>query len=164
MAILAAGDADFYQFTLGKHAFELGDQGDGGTFAADLKGVRHSLAEAAELGALGASEGSRRHGSRHDTCDGQGEDLKKSVFIAANRARLKPKHDAPNSLTATPLNIQRGRPNTSSIKIFLRFLIEIVRPAWDGVVKLKFKPGMKLGRKVNTRVIQPLDFSINDEK
>ena len=90
--------------------------------------------------------------------------MKKSVFIAANRARLKPKHDAPNSLTATPLNILRGRPDTSSIKIFLRFLIEIVRPAWDGVVKWKFKPGMKLGRKVNTRVIQPLDFSINDEK
>ena len=80
MAILAAGDADFYQFTLGEHAFELGDQGRSGPFSADLEGIGHRLAEAAELGALGASEGSRRHGSRHDTCDGQGEDLKR-VFL-----------------------------------------------------------------------------------
>ncbi len=80
MTILAAGDADFYQFTLSEHAFELGDKGDGGTFAADLKGVRHGLAEAAELGALGASKGSRRHRPNHDTCGGQGEDLKKSVL------------------------------------------------------------------------------------
>ncbi len=92
MAILAAGDADFYQFTLGEHAFELGDKDDGGTFAADLKGVRHGLAEAAELGALGASEGSRRHSSRHDTCDGQGEDLKIG-FLAqqAHRFALPPR-------------------------------------------------------------------------
>jgi protein TonB len=38
------------------------------------------------------------------------------------------------------------------------------RPALEGVVRWKFRPGMKLGRKVNTRVIQPIDFSINDGK
>lgn len=120
---------------------------------------------------------------------------------------------APNSLTAIPLNIQRGRPDTSSIKdlfnisdldrppepiiqpppvfpyelkadvsyahvrvgfivtaggdVIFPYIISSThrgfeRPALDGVIKWKFKPGMKLGRKVNTRVIQPLDFSIND--
>ena len=122
---------------------------------------------------------------------------------------------APNSLTAIPLNIQRGRPDTSGIKdlfnisdldrapepiiqpppvfpyelkaevsyahVRVGFIVtaggDVIFPyivssthrgfersALDGVVKWKFKPGMKLGRKVNTRVIQPLDFSINDEK
>lgn len=140
MAILTAGDADFYQFTLSEHAFQLGDKGDGGTFAADLKGVRHGLAETAELGALGASEGSRRHSSRHDTGDGQGEDLKKRVFSPASPVGSF----CPRGLVRNARGFER--------------------PALDGVVRWKFRPGMKLGRKVNTRVIQPIDFSINDGK
>jgi len=136
MAILTAGDADFYQFTLSEHAFQLGDKGDGGTFAADLKGVRHGLAETAELGALGASEGSRRHSSRHDTCDGQGEDLKKRVFSPASPVG-----------SFCPRGLVRNAR-------------DFERPALDGVVRWKFRPGMKLGRKVNTRVIQPIDLAL----
>ncbi|NBX60614.1 MAG: hypothetical protein EBT62_09145, partial [Opitutaceae bacterium] len=90
--------------------------------------------------ALGASEGSRRHSFRHDTCDGQGEDLKKRVFSPASPVGSF----CPRGLVRNARGFER--------------------PALDGVVRCKFRPGMKLGRKVNTRVIQPLDFSINEEK
>lgn len=38
------------------------------------------------------------------------------------------------------------------------------RSTLDAVVKWKFKPGQKSGRKVNTRVEQPIDFTIVEEK
>ena len=37
------------------------------------------------------------------------------------------------------------------------------RPTLDAVAKWKFKPGMRGGRKVNTRVEQPIDFTVVDQ-
>lgn len=38
------------------------------------------------------------------------------------------------------------------------------RPALEAVQKWKFKPGIRNGRKVNTRVEQPIDFRVTDDK
>ena len=118
---------------------------------------------------------------------------------------------AANSVIAIPVNIQRGRPDTSKIKdlfniaeldripepivqtaptfpyslkeefptarVRLGFIVSskgdvimpyvisstnrgFERPALDAVMKWKFKPGMRGGRKVNTRVEQPIDFKV----
>jgi protein TonB len=118
------------------------------------------------------------------------------------------------SVIAIPVNIQRGRPDTSKIKdlfniadldrrpepivqtpplfpyelklqvsearVRLGFIVtsqgDVImpyvissshrgfeRPALDAVLKWKFKPGMRGGRKVNTRVEQPIDFKVSDE-
>jgi outer membrane biosynthesis protein TonB len=34
----------------------------------------------------------------------------------------------------------------------------------DAVVKWKFKPGQRGGRKVNTRVEQPIDFKVTEDQ
>ena len=116
-----------------------------------------------------------------------------------------------NSVIAIPVNIQRGRPDTSRIKdlfniadldripepivqtppqfpyslkeeapvarVRLGFIVSskgdvimpyvissthrgFERPALEAVLKWKFKPGMRAGRKVNTRVEQPIDFKV----
>jgi protein TonB len=118
---------------------------------------------------------------------------------------------AVNSVIAIPVNIQRGRPDTSKIKdlfniadldripepivrtpplfpyglkeeapkarVRLGFIVtsngDVIMPyvissthrgfersALDAVVKWKFKPGMRAGRRVNTRVEQPIDFKV----
>ena len=115
------------------------------------------------------------------------------------------------SVVAIPVNIQRGRPDSSKIKdlfniseldripeaivqtpptfpyslkeespsarVRLGFIVSskgdvimpyvissthrgFERPALDAVLKWKFKPGMRGGRKVNTRVEQPIDFKV----
>ncbi len=115
------------------------------------------------------------------------------------------------SLIAIPVNIQRGRPDTSKIKdlfniadldripepivqtppqfpfglkeeaptarVRLGFIVsskgDVIMPyvissthrgfersALEAVTKWKFKPGMRGGRKVNTRVEQPIDFKV----
>jgi outer membrane biosynthesis protein TonB len=33
----------------------------------------------------------------------------------------------------------------------------------EAVVKWKFKPGMRNGKKVNTRVEQPIDFKVTED-
>ncbi len=38
------------------------------------------------------------------------------------------------------------------------------RPALEAVAKWKFKPGMRGGRKVNTRVVQPINFNVSEGK
>ena len=119
-----------------------------------------------------------------------------------------------NSVIAIPVNIQRGRPDTSKIKdlfniadldripepivqtppafpyglkeeaptarVRLGFIVSsrgdvimpyvissthrgFERPALDAVMKWKFKPGMRGGRKVNTRVEQPIDFKVESD-
>jgi protein TonB len=119
---------------------------------------------------------------------------------------------AANSVIAIPVNIQRGRPDTSKIqdlfnigdldripepivqtppnfpyglkqeaptaRVRLGFIVSsrgdvimpyvisstnrgFERPALDAVIKWKFKPGMRGGRKVNTRVEQPIDFKVD---
>ena len=118
---------------------------------------------------------------------------------------------AANSVMAIPLNIQRGRPDTSGIKnlfniadldrkpepivqqqpvfpyelkqsvsearVRVGFIVtsrgDVIMPyiinssdrgfervTLDAVAKWKFKPGMRGGRKVNTRVEQPIDFKV----
>lgn len=118
---------------------------------------------------------------------------------------------AASSVMAIPLNIQRGRPDTSGIKnlfniadldrrpepivqqqpvfpyelkqsvtearvrvgfivtsrgdVILPYIISssdrgFERATLDAVVKWKFKPGIRAGRKVNTRVEQPIDFKV----
>ncbi len=121
---------------------------------------------------------------------------------------------AASQVMAIPLNIQRGRPDTSGIKnlfniadldrrpepimqtppvfpyemkqkapqanvrvgfivtsqgdVILPYIISssdsgFERAALDAVVRWKFKPGMRGGRRVNTRVEQPIDFKVVDE-
>ncbi|MBI2496717.1 MAG: TonB family protein [Opitutae bacterium] len=118
---------------------------------------------------------------------------------------------AASSVMAIPLNIQRGRPDTSGIKnlfniadldrkpepivqtppvfpyelkqsvsearvrvgfivtsrgdVILPYIISssdrgFERATLDAVSKWKFKPGMRGGKKVNTRVEQPIDFKV----
>lgn len=120
---------------------------------------------------------------------------------------------AAKSVLAIPLNIQRGRPDTSGIRdlfniadldrkpepivqtppvfpyalkaevaeanvrlgfivtsrgdVILPYVVSSThhgfeRPALEAVLKWKFRPGMKGGRKVNTRVEQPINFKISD--
>jgi len=122
---------------------------------------------------------------------------------------------AASGVIAIPLNIQRGRPDTSAIKdlfniadldrkpepivqtapifpfelksqiseasVRLGFIVtsrgEVImpyiissthrgfeRPALDAVLKWKFKPGMRNGRKVNTRVEQPIEFKVTPDE
>ncbi len=119
-----------------------------------------------------------------------------------------------SNVMAIPLNIQRGRPDTSGIKnlfniedldrrpepivqnppvfpyelkqsvsearvrvgfivtsrgdVIMPYIISssdrgFERATLDAVVKWRFKPGMKGGRKVNTRVEQPIDFKVVSE-
>lgn len=121
---------------------------------------------------------------------------------------------AASGVVNIPLNIQRGRPDTSGIKdlfnmadldrkpepivqtppvfpfelksqvsearVRLGFIVtskgDVImpyvinsthrgfeRPALEAVVKWKFKPGMRNGRKVNTRVEQPIDFKLTSD-
>ncbi len=121
---------------------------------------------------------------------------------------------AANSVINIPLNIQRGRPDTSGIKdlfnlsdldrkpepivqtppvfpyelksqspegnVRLGFIVtakgDVImpyvinsthrgfeRPAIEAVMKWKFKPGIRNGRKVNTRVEQPFNFKVSDD-
>lgn len=118
---------------------------------------------------------------------------------------------AASKVMAIPLNIQRGRPDTSGIKnlfniedldrrpepivqtpplfpyelkqsvsearVRVGFIVtsrgEVIMPyiisssdrgferaTLDAVVKWRFKPGVRGGRKVNTRVEQPIDFKV----
>jgi periplasmic protein TonB len=118
------------------------------------------------------------------------------------------------AVIAIPVNIQRGRPDTSKIRdlfnisdldrrpepivqtppvfpyelkaqvtearVRLGFIVtsqgDVImpyvvssthrgfeRPALDAVLKWKFKPGMRGGRKVNTRVEQPIDFKVTSD-
>jgi protein TonB len=119
-----------------------------------------------------------------------------------------------SAVIAIPVNIQRGRPDTSRIKdlfniadldrrpepivqtppafpfelkaqvtqaqVRLGFIVtsqgDVImpyvvnsthrgfeRPALEAVMKWKFKPGMRGGRKVNTRVEQPIDFKVTED-
>lgn len=122
---------------------------------------------------------------------------------------------AASQVMAIPLNIQRGRPDTSGIKnlfniedldrrpepivqtppvfpyelkqsvsearvrvgfivtsrgdVIMPYIISssdrgFERATLDAVVKWRFKPGVRGGRKVNTRVEQPIDFKVvNDD-
>jgi len=121
---------------------------------------------------------------------------------------------AANSVINIPLNIQRGRPDTSGIKdlfniadldrrpepivqtppvfpyelktqapegnVRLGFIVtskgDVImpyivnsthrgfeRPALEAVMKWKFKPGIRNGRKVNTRVEQPFNFKVAED-
>jgi protein TonB len=118
------------------------------------------------------------------------------------------------TVLAIPVNIQRGRPDTSKIQdlfniadldrapepivrtppvfpfelkaqvseaeVRLGFIVtskgDVImpyvvsathhgfeRPALEAVVKWKFKPGMRGGRKVNTRVEQPINFTVTND-
>lgn len=118
---------------------------------------------------------------------------------------------AASNVMAIPLNIQRGRPDTSGIKdlfniadldrrpepivqtpptfpyelkqsvsearvrvgfivtsrgdVIMPYIINSTdrgfeRATLDAVMKWKFKPGMRGGRRVNTRVEQPIDFKV----
>ena len=120
---------------------------------------------------------------------------------------------AANGIIAIPTNIQRGRPDASTMKdlfniadldrkpepimqaapnfpfelkqsvpearvrvgfivntsgdVVMAYIVSSThrgfeRSALDAVVKWKFKPGMRGGRKVNTRVEQPIDFKVMD--
>jgi protein TonB len=121
---------------------------------------------------------------------------------------------AANSIMSIPMNIQRGRPDTSAMKdlfniadldrkpeaimqtapvfpfelkqsvpearVRVGFIVnssgDVIMPyivnsthrgferaALEAVGKWKFKPGMRGGRKVNTRVEQPIDFKVMDD-
>jgi len=121
---------------------------------------------------------------------------------------------AVSNVMSIPVNIQRGRPDTSKIKdlfnladldrppqpivqtppvfpyelkaqvseasVRLGFIVtsqgDVImpyvvnsthrgfeRPAIEAVMKWKFKPGMRGGRKVNTRVEQPINFTVTTD-
>ncbi|HVZ63826.1 MAG TPA: TonB family protein [Lacunisphaera sp.] len=121
---------------------------------------------------------------------------------------------AVSNVMSIPVNIQRGRPDTSKIKdlfnladldrppqpivqtppvfpyelkaqvteasVRLGFIVtaqgDVIlpyvvnsshrgfeRPAIEAVLKWKFKPGMRGGRKVNTRVEQPINFTVTTD-
>ena len=125
------------------------------------------------------------------------------------------KIEGAGSVMSIPLNIQRGRPDTSGIKdlfniadldrrpepivqtppvfpyelkqsvsearvrvgfivtskgdVIMPYIISsshsgFERATMDAVVKWKFKPGQRGGRKVNTRVEQPIDFKVTEDQ
>jgi protein TonB len=56
----------------------------------------------------------------------------------------------------------------SSGKVIMPYIVSSTnrgfeRAALDAVMKWKFRPGMKNGRKVNTRVEQPMDFKVTED-
>lgn len=147
------------------------------------------------------------------------QDVPLSVPVNASFTQLidptvPTKIEGAGSVMAIPLNIQRGRPDTTGIKdlfniadldrrpepivqtppqfpyelkqsvsearvrvgfivsskgdVIMPYIISsshsgFERPTLDAVLKWKFKPGQKGGRKVNTRVEQPIDFKVVDE-
>lgn len=81
VAILPAGEPHFHEFTVSQLAFQLGGDAVHRAFAADLQGVGHGLAEAAETGFLGTSERGKRHGGGMKNGDHLLKARKKTKFL-----------------------------------------------------------------------------------
>jgi protein TonB len=68
----------------------------------------------------------------------------------------------------TEASVRIGFIVTSKGDVVLPYVIasshkEVERPALEAVLKWKFRPGVKNGRKVNTRVEQPINFSVTQD-